>query len=56
MANATVSLFAAVDAATRANPDRPAVSVYPQLRDGHPVAEVGLLRGSAFKMVTEKLD
>jgi hypothetical protein len=59
MEKATVSLVAAADAAVNANPGLRAVSIYPQLRDGHPVAEVTLLamvQGSYFKMVTEKLD
>jgi hypothetical protein len=59
MEKATVSLVAAADAAVNANPGLRVVSIYPQLRDGHPVAEVGLLamlNASYFKMVTEKLD
>jgi hypothetical protein len=32
------------------------MSICPLLRDGHPVAEVTLLQGAAFKKVTEKLD
>ena len=53
---ATVSLLAAADAAARANAGLRAVSVYPELRNGHPVAEVTLLQGTALKKVTEKLD
>jgi hypothetical protein len=59
MEKATVSLVAVADAAVNANPGLRVVSIYPQLRDGHPVAEVTLLamvEGSYFKMVTEKLD
>ena len=59
MQRATVSLVAAADAAANANPGLRVVSIYPQLRDGHPVAEVTLLameQGAYFKMVTEKLD
>ena len=56
MDKATVSLPAAADAAAKANAGLWAVSVYPELRNGHPVAEVTLLQGTALKKVTEKLD
>jgi hypothetical protein len=56
MDKATVSLLAAADAAAKANAGLRAVSVYPELRNGHPVAEVTLLQGTALKKVTEKLD
>ena len=56
MAKATVSLLAAADAAAKANTGFRAVSVYPQLQNGHPVAEVTLLQGTTTKKVTEKLD
>jgi hypothetical protein len=56
MAKATTSLFAAADAAERANPASRVVSIYPQLQKGNPVAEVTLLQGTTFKKVTEKLD
>ena len=56
MDKATVSLRAAADAAAKANAGLRAVSVYPELRNGHPVAEVTLLQGTALKKVTEKLD
>jgi hypothetical protein len=56
MVRATVPLVAAVDLATKANAGFRAVSVYPQLKDGHPVAEVTLLQGTTFKKVIEKLD
>ena len=56
MDKATVSLLAAADAAARANAGLRAVSVYPELRNGHPVAAVTLLQGTALKKVTEKLD
>jgi len=32
------------------------VSVMPGLKDGHPVAEVILVKGHEFKTVSEKLD
>jgi hypothetical protein len=59
MQRATVSRVVTADVATNANPGLRVVSIYPQLRDGHPVAEVTLLameQGAYFKMVTEKLD
>lgn len=56
MDKATVSLLAAADAAAKANAGLRAVSIYPELRNGHPVAEVTLLQGTALKKVTEKLD
>ena len=56
MTKATVSLLAAADAAAKANAGLRAVSIYPQMQQGHPVAEVTLLQGTVFKKVTEKLD
>ena len=56
MAKATVPLLAAADAAAKANAGLRAVSIYPQMQNGHPVAEVTLLQGTVFKKVTEKLD
>jgi len=56
MAKATVSLLAAADAAVKANTGLRAVSIYPQLQNGHAVAEVTLLQGTTLKKVTEKLD
>jgi hypothetical protein len=56
MAKATTALLAAADAAAQANPGSRAVSVYPQLQNGSPIAEVTLLQGSVFKKVTGKLD
>jgi hypothetical protein len=56
MAKAKVSLAAAVAKAVAANPGFHAVSVFPSLKDGHPVAEVTLHKGAEWKTVTEKLD
>jgi hypothetical protein len=56
MAKATVSLLAATDAAAKANAGLRVVSIYPQLQNGHAVAEVTLLQGTVLKKVTEKLD
>jgi hypothetical protein len=49
MAKATVSLLAATDAAVKANAGLRAVSIYPELQNGHAVAEVTLLQGTVFK-------
>jgi hypothetical protein len=56
MAKAKRPLRAAVDKTVKANPGFRAVSVYPSVKDGHPIAEITLLRGQEFKMVTETLD
>ena len=56
MAKAKVPLLTATETAVKANAGSRAVSVYPQLQGGNPVAEVTLLQGTTFKKVTEKLD
>jgi hypothetical protein len=56
MAKATKTLLAAADTAVKTNAGFRAVSVYPQLQNGHPVAEVTLLQGTNSKKVVEKLD
>jgi hypothetical protein len=56
MAKAKLSLHAATLKAVRADKGFRAVSVVPSLKDAHPVAEITLVKGSAFKTVTEKLD
>ncbi|HKM71922.1 MAG TPA: hypothetical protein VJX94_18005 [Stellaceae bacterium] len=56
MAKATVSLLASADAAAKANAGLRIISIYPQLQNGHAVAEVTLLQGTVLKKVTEKLD
>ena len=56
MAKAKTSLVAAADAAVKENAGFRAVSVFPDLRDGHAIAEVTLLQGTTAKKVTEKLD
>jgi hypothetical protein len=56
MAKAKVALLTATETALKANAGSRAVSVYPQLQDGSPTAEVTLLEGATFKKVTEKLD
>lgn len=56
MAMARVPLLAAAENAVKTNTGSRAVSVYPRLQNGHPVAEVTLLQGTKMKKVTEKLD
>jgi hypothetical protein len=56
MAKAKVSLLAATDTAAKANAGFRAVGISPELKDGHPTAEVNLLQGSTFKKVAAKLD
>jgi uncharacterized membrane protein YkoI len=56
MAKAKLSLRAATENALKANKGFRAVSVVPSLKDGHPVAEVTLLKGEEFKSASEKLD
>ena len=56
MAKAKVSLLAAADTAAKANPGSRAVGITPELKDGHPTAEVNLLQGTTFKKVAAKLD
>jgi len=56
MAKAKLSLRAATENAVKANKGFRAVSITPSLKDGHPVAEVTLVKGEEFKTVSEKLD
>ena len=56
MTKAKQSLLAATEAAVKANSGSRAVSIEPELKDGHPVAEVTLLQGSTFKKMSTKLD
>jgi len=56
MAKAKRSLRTATDQAAKENKGYRVVSVMPALKDGHPVAEVTLVKGSEFKAVSEKLD
>src|ERR1700760_749675 len=56
MAKAKTSLVGAADAAVKENSGFRAVSIFPDLRDGHAIAEVTLLQGTTAKKVTEKLD
>ena len=56
MAKAKVSLLAAVSKAVKANAGFHAVSVFPSMKDGPPVAEVSLHKGAEWRTVTEKLE
>jgi hypothetical protein len=56
MAKAKVPLLNAAETAVNANAGFRAVSIYPQLQNGNPMAEVTLLQGTTFKKVMEKLD
>src|SRR5437899_7654990 len=56
MAQAKRSLGAAASEAIKENRGYRVVSVFPALKDGHPVADVTLVRGTEWKTVSEKLD
>jgi uncharacterized membrane protein YkoI len=56
MARAKRPLDAAASEAVKENKGYHAVSVMPALKDGHPVADVTLVKGSEWKTVSEKLD
>ena len=56
MAKAKRSLQAAASGAVKQNRGYRVVSVMPSMKDGHPVAEVTLLKGEEWKTVSEKLD
>lgn len=56
MAKAKRSLGVAASEAVKENKGFRAIAVMPALKDGHPVADVTLLKGTEWKTVTEKLD
>ncbi len=56
MAKAKRSLEAAASEAVKENKGFRAVSVMPALKEGHPVADVALVKGAEWKTVSEKLD
>ena len=56
MAAAKTPLKAAVQTAVKANKGYRAVSVTPSMKDGHPTADVTLLKGTESKTVSEALD
>ncbi len=56
MAKAKRPLDAAASEAVKENKGYRVVSVVPALKDGHPVADVTLVKGTEWKTVSEKLD
>jgi hypothetical protein len=56
MGQAKISLLAATDKALSRNPESRAVSIFPALESGKPVAEVSVLHGGNFIKASEKLD
>jgi hypothetical protein len=56
MAKAKRSLGAAASEAIKENKGYRVVSVFPAVKDGHPVADVTLVKGTEWKTVSEKLD
>src|SRR5438045_1529964 len=56
MAKAKRTLDAAASEAVKENKGYRVVSVMPELKDGHPVADVTLVKGTEWKTVAEKLD
>jgi hypothetical protein len=56
MAKAKTPLGGAVDAAVKKNAGFRPVSVIPALKDGHPVADVTLIKGDELKTASERLD
>ncbi len=56
MSKAKLSLGAAVGKAVAANGGFRALSVFPEAKDGHPVATVKVVKGQDWKMVSESLE
>jgi hypothetical protein len=56
MTKAKRTLATAVSEAAKENKGFRVVSVTPTLKDGHPVADVTLVKGTEWKNVSEKLD
>jgi hypothetical protein len=56
MKKATASLATATQKALTANTGYQAVSITPEIKEGHPTADITLLQGESFKKVAEKLD
>ncbi len=56
MAKAKLSLRAALEKTLKAQKGLRAVSVFPIVKDGHPIADVTLIKGEEFKVASEKLD
>ena len=51
-----LSLSVALARVLQGNPGFRAVSIFPTLKDGHPVAEVTPAKGDEWKTASEKLD
>ena len=56
IAKAKSSLRAATEKAVSSNEGFRAIGVSPAMKEGHPVAEITLIKGEQFKTVSEKLD
>lgn len=56
MDKAKITLRSAADKALKSNSGYRVVSIFPQVKAGHPVADITLSRGKAFKSVSETLD
>jgi hypothetical protein len=56
ISKAKKSLRAAVEEVVKANKGFQAISAMPELKDGHPVAEISLAKGDETKIVTVKLE
>ena len=56
MAKAKRSLGAAASEAVKENKGYRVVSVMPAVKEGHPIADVTLVKGTEWKTVSEKLD
>ena len=56
ISKAKTSLQAAVSKAVKANKGYKAASVTPSLKDGHPIAEITLMKGTESKTVSEPHD
>src|SRR2546430_16840082 len=56
MSKAKTSLQAAVSKAFKANKGYKAVSAMPSLKDGHPTADITLMKGAESKTVSRPLD
>jgi len=56
MAKAKTPLQTAIDAAVKKNPGFRPVSAIPALKEGHPVADVSLIKGDELKTASERLD
>ena len=56
MGQAKTSLEAAVSKAVKANKGYKAVSATPSLKDGHPTADITLMKGAESKTVSRPLD